>query len=474
MFGSLPGAGLPITSRIRRVARLARLGAETVVRTVVHKVRRLLAPPNRRERMDEEHRDQTMGHVVDTVGEMKGLAMKLGQQASYMMAPVTPEPVTEQLARLQQDAPPMESSVAARVVEKSLGRPPTAAFAEWNPTPVAAASIGQVHRAVTHDGDVVAVKVQYPGAESALRADIDNVGLIGSVAVKRAERAEAKAAQDATANGEASPSAPPGVDPISMPAILEQFKARLIQETDYEREAANQELIGAAFRDDPLIVVPRVFRDLSSKTVLTTEFATGARFSDALAWDQAQRDFAGETLFRFHHECLFRVGHHNADPHPGNYIFNPDGRVTFLDFGALWDVAPEFLKGAPRLLEVLQAAEVETSDTPFDPEVFAKISRQGGTTTPSPMASLGWFYDQLVVPGTRPLPQPMESLLATMSGARTFRFTSTADEIFVAQMAQHIGQSANALLGVQAVLASLGARGDWAAIGRGVLATSQA
>ena len=415
-----------------------------------------------------------MTHVVDTVGEMKGLAMKIGQQASYMMSSVTPETVTEQLARLQQDAPPMDSSIAARVVQKALGKPATSVFAEWNPIPIAAASIGQVHRAVTHDGDIVAVKVQYPGAESALRADIDNVGLLGSVAVRRAQRAETKTAREAADNGEPAQGAPSGIDPISMPAILEQFKARLIQETDYDREAANQELIEAAFRDDPLITVPRVYGNLSAKTVLTTEFATGARFYETLAWDQEQRDLAGETIFRFHHGCLFRVGHHNADPHPGNYILEPGGRVTFLDFGALWDVEPEFLRGVPRLLDVLKAAQVEIRDTPTDPAELSKISRQGGTTTPSPMASLGWFYDQLVVPGRRQLPQPMESLLATMSGGRTFKFADEADETFVGQMAQHIGQSANALLGVQAVLATLGARCDWAAIGRKVLAASDA
>lgn len=423
--------------------------------------------------MDEEHKEQTMTHVVDTVGEMKGLAMKIGQQASYMTSSLTPEPVAHQLSRLQQDAPPMDSSIAARVVKDALGKPPSQVFAEWNSDPIGAASIGQVHRAVTHDGDVVAVKVQYPGAESALRADIDNVAVVGNIQIKRAQRADEKAAREAEEKGDA-PITPHGVDPISMEAILDQFKARLIQETDYDREAANQELIEAAFRDDPVITVPRVYRSLSARTVLTTEFASGARYSETLGWQQDQRDLVGETLFRFHHECLFRVGHHNADPHPGNYIFEPNGRVTFLDFGALWDVAPEFLKGATRLLDVLQAAEVESSDTPIDMAEFAKISRQGGTTTPSPMASLGWFYDQLVVEGPRRLPQPMESLLATMSGGRTFKFATPADETFVGEMARHIGQSANALLGVQAVLASLGARCDWATIGRKVLANSGA
>lgn len=470
MFGSIPGAGLPLTSRIRRVARLARLGVRTLVRTLAHKARKAFAPKSQRERMDEEHQEQTLTHVVDTVGEMKGLAMKIGQQASYMATSVTPEPVAEHLSRLQQDAPPMDSSVAARVVQKALGKAPTALFAEWNPAPIGAASIGQVHRAVTHDGDVVAVKVQYPGAESALRADLDNVGLVATVSIKRAQKAEAKAAREAEAEGDPPAEESPAIDPISMPALLEQFKARLVQETDYVREAANQDLIAGAFRDDDKVAVPAVYRELSAKTVLTTSFATGARFAEATTWDQQQRDLAGETLFRFHHECVFRVGHHNADPHPGNYIFGPDGRVTFLDFGAIWEVPRPFIDGAPRLLEILDNAKVETDDAAFDPAEFAKISRQGGTTTPSPMASLGWFYDQLVVEGERQLPPPMGSLLATMSGARTFTFTTEADELFVAEMARHIGQSANALLGVQAVLASLGARCNWSAIGRKALA----
>ena len=474
MFGSLPGGGLPLTSRIRRVARLARLGLKTLARTIVHRVRKAFAPANRRQKMDDQHQQETITDVVDTVGEMKGLAMKIGQQASYMMSPVTSEPVAEQLSRLQQDAPSMDSSIAARVVQKALGKPPTAAFAEWNPNPIGAASIGQVHRAVTHEGDVVAVKVQYPGAETALRADIDNLGIVGNISMKRAQKADAKADKEAADNGEPPRPAAPEVDPMSMPAMLELFKARLIQETDYVREAANQELIAAAFRDDDRISVPAVFRELSSKTVLTTEFATGARFESALAWDQQQRDLAGETLFRFHHECVFRVGHHNADPHPGNYIFGPDGRVTFLDFGAIWEVPKEFLDGVPRLLEVLDRAKVELSDTPTDPATFAKISRQGGTTTPSPMASLGWFYDQFVVQGSRTLPQPLESLLATMSGGRSFTFVTDDDAAFVAQMAQHIGQSANTLIGVQAVLSSLGSRCDWSALGRKVLALSDA
>ena len=436
---------------------------------VVHKVRKAFTPKSRREKLEEQHQEQTATQVVDTVGEMKGLAMKIGQQASYLATGVTPQPMAEQLARLQQDAPPMDSSIAARVVKESLGAPPEVVFAEWGPTPVAAASIGQVHRAVTQDGSVVAVKLQYPGAESALRADLDNLGTLGNVAIRRGQRAESKAGRATTGNGIGGSSAPASAsaDPISMSGMLDQFKARLLQETDYEREAANQDLIEQAFRGDARILVPRVHRELSSKTVLTTDFATGARFAEILTWDQDQRDMAGETLFRFHYECAFRVGYHNADPHPGNYIFARDGVVTFLDFGALWELPREFVEGVPRLLDVLCRATVETRETEVDRSEFAKLSaRPSGGRAPSPMVTLGWFYDQFVVPGARTLPSPMDSLLQSVSGARTFTFAEDDDEAFVAEMAQRIGQSANALLGVQAVLSTLGARCDWNAIGR--------
>lgn len=468
-----PG-GLPITSRLRRVIRLARLGLRTAVTTIVHKVRKALSPAARRQQMDDQHSEQTAARVVDTVGEMKGLAMKIGQQASYMTSSVTPAPMAQQLTRLQQDAPPMDSSIAARVVQDSLGSPPIKLFAEWDPSPVAAASIGQVHRAVTHDGDVVAVKVQYPGAEGALRADLDNVGLIGNLQMRRAQRSDSKSQPAPEADGEAPASAPSDIDPISMQGMLEQFKARILQETDYEREAANQELIGSAFENDERIVVPAVFRNLSSRTVLTTAYASGARFADALTWNQQQRDLAGETLFRFHHESVFRVGHHNADPHPGNYVFNPDGAVTFLDFGALWEVPQDFLTGAPRLLEVLDRATVEAHDVPADQTALAKRSSMQKQQNPSPMVTLGWFYDQFVVPGTRPLTAPMDSLMASVSGARTFTFADAADEAFVGEMARHIGQSANALIGVQAVLSALDARCDWSAIGREIIGSRRA
>jgi predicted unusual protein kinase regulating ubiquinone biosynthesis (AarF/ABC1/UbiB family) len=233
--------------------------------------------------------------------------MKVGQMASYLDQGL-PEPIREQLAQLQADAPPMAAELAAGVVTTELGAPPEAIFDTWAPVPFAAASIGQVHRAITKDGRAVAVKVQYPGVDEAIEADLANAGLlvqlIGMVF--------------------------PGVEPEP---IVEELKLRLLEELDYVLEASNQRLFADHYRDHPFISVPEVVDELSSRRVLTTELAEGARFDELLTWSQDEKDLAAETIYRFVFGSLYRFSVFNGDPHPGNYLFNRNGRVTFLDFG---------------------------------------------------------------------------------------------------------------------------------------------
>ena len=295
------------TSRAARNVHLARLGVRTGTSFAAHRARRAFADAERRDALDTEFELRTAEQVAETLGHMKGALMKLGQMASYLDQGL-PEHVRAALAELQSDAPPMSPALAATMVRQELGDDPERLFAEWDPVPIAAASIGQVHRAITRDGEAVAVKVQYPGVEEAMGADLDNVGLIfaGMGQVFR------------------------GLDHATLVAEL---RARLVEELDYEKEATNQRLFADYYEGHPTIHVPRVVDRYSTRRVLTTELATGARFDEVVGWDAHQRDLAAETLYRFAFGSLYRLRVFNGDPHPGNYLFRPDGHVSFLDFG---------------------------------------------------------------------------------------------------------------------------------------------
>jgi predicted unusual protein kinase regulating ubiquinone biosynthesis (AarF/ABC1/UbiB family) len=202
----------------------------------------------------------------------------------------------------------MHPELAAGVIEAELGGRPEQVFAQWDPTPIASASIGQVHRAITHDGRAVAVKVQYPGVDAAMDADLANVGLLFA------------------GMGQLFP----GLDHKPFVAELQD---RLREELDYANEARNQQLFADYYDGHPTIHVPAVVAELSTARVLTTELADGVPWKELLTWSRDERDLAAETIYRFAFGSLYRLLAFNGDPHPGNYLFQPGGRVTFLDFG---------------------------------------------------------------------------------------------------------------------------------------------
>jgi len=322
------GAGpIGATGRAERNVVMASAATRAGTSWAVDRAKRVFADAERREELDEERQLRTAEQVAETLGNLKGAMMKLGQMASYLDQGL-PEPVREALAQLQQDAPPMAPELAAGVVEAELGSPPEALFAEWDPVPIAAASIGQVHRALTHDGRAVAVKVQYPGVDDAIRADLDNVGLIFS-AVKMLF---------------------PGLDPKP---LVQELRERISEELDYHLEADNQRLFAAYYQDHPFIHVPAVVDELCAGRVITTELATGARFSEVTGWDADQRDLAGESIYRFVFGSLYRLGAFNGDPHPGNYLFGPDGQVTFLDYGLVKRFTPAELRPFQDMVEAM-------------------------------------------------------------------------------------------------------------------------
>ncbi|HEX8803443.1 MAG TPA: AarF/ABC1/UbiB kinase family protein, partial [Acidimicrobiales bacterium] len=304
-----PGGTAPVGTRTRaaRTARIARVGGRAGADFALHRARRVFASAERQAELDRRFELRTAEHVTAALGNMKGALMKLGQMASYLDAGL-PAPVREALASLQQDAPPMAPELAAEVVERELGRPPDRLFDTWDPLPLASASIGQVHRAVTRDGRAVAVKVQYPGVDEAIRADLDNAGLLFQ------------------GMGVAFPGLDPG-------PLVDELRTRVIEELDYVGEARNQRHFVEFYRGHPFVHVPAVVDELSTARVLTTELAEGARFAEVATWSQDERDLAAEAIYRFVFRSLYRLRAFNGDPHPGNYLFRPGGRVTFLDFG---------------------------------------------------------------------------------------------------------------------------------------------
>jgi predicted unusual protein kinase regulating ubiquinone biosynthesis (AarF/ABC1/UbiB family) len=232
------------------------------------------------------------------------------------------------MGRLQQNAPPMSAELASSVIKEELGDVPERVFAEWDPQAFAAASIGQVHRAITKDGRAVAVKVQYPGIATTITSDMRNASLLRKI-IGAAFR---------------------GLD---VQSLVDELGERLKEEVDYSREAENQELFAIYYEGHPVIRVPHVIKELSTSRVLTSELVVGSSFDELLTWSQREKDLAAETIYRFVFRSLYRLHAFNGDPHPGNYLFHGDGRVSFLDFGltkhfTVEDLAP--LEDAVRFL----------------------------------------------------------------------------------------------------------------------------
>jgi predicted unusual protein kinase regulating ubiquinone biosynthesis (AarF/ABC1/UbiB family) len=295
--------------RLRRQLRIWRLTARNGLRWVRARARRFRASDERRAQIDADLALHTAEDVARELGDMKGAVMKLGQLVSFI-AEGLPGPAQEALARLQQDVPPMAPELAASVVREELGDEPERLFLDWDPVPAAAASIGQVHRAVLRDGREVAVKVQYPGVGRSIRSDLANAeALYGLVAATAMRGLDAK-------------------------GIVDELRARMFDELDYRLEARNQTEFAERFRGHPFVRVPAVVTDRSAERVMTSEWARGRTWSQFEATaTEAQRQRAAEVLFRFAQRSILRHRAFNGDPHPGNYRFGDDGGVTFLDFG---------------------------------------------------------------------------------------------------------------------------------------------
>jgi ABC1 atypical kinase-like domain len=417
--------------RLRRGVATVRLAVRSGARYAGSAPRLFAAAGENRERLRNDLALQTAEDVATTLGAMKGVMMKLGQMASYVDDGLSPA-VRRTLSRLQDSVPPMSAELAARVVTEELGLPPERVFTRWDPVPIAAASIGQVHRAVTHDGRAVAVKVQYPGIAESMAADLANVALL-----RRMLRVTAPS-QD--------------VD-----ALISELKDRILEELDYRREAENQRLMAAYYAGHPTIHIPGIVDELSARRVVTSELSGGARFAELTGWSQEERNLAAETIYRFVFRSLYEAHAFNGDPHPGNYLFHGGGRVTFLDFGLVKHFAGVEL--------VPLVAMVRNLCVDNDPEAFRRAMEDAGfLVRDAPLSTdlvvdhLAVFYQTVRNPG----PVTFTGDYASAVVRRFFDVRSPVAAYVSIPRSYVILQRIN--LGLFALLGELNATADWRAI----------
>jgi predicted unusual protein kinase regulating ubiquinone biosynthesis (AarF/ABC1/UbiB family) len=300
----------------------------------------------------ERRQIEAAEQIVTALGTMKGAAMKVGQVMSFLdLGLIPPEHRDEfqrKLGALRDAAPTVTFKEMRKVIEEELDDSLEEVFAEFDREPIAAASIGQVYRAVLSDGRQVAVKVQYPGVAAAVRADMQNLGMILRLAKRIA----------------------PGMDPK---AIGEEIRDRIEDELDYELEAQNQRSLARIFRGHPFIVVPDVITSLSRERVMVSEYVHGIGFEELKALPQEQRDRIGEILFRFYFGCLYRHRQFSGDPHPGNSKLLDGGGMAFLDFGLFKRMPPGTVEREIAVARAVIEGDTDTimqigTETGFFPE----------------------------------------------------------------------------------------------------------
>ncbi len=325
------------TSRVGRTARIGSLAAGQAIRQAGTRAANVARSEEGRSQALEKRHIEAAEQIVEALGTMKGAAMKVGQVLSFLDVGMVPEEYREEFQRklgaLRDAAPTVTFRDMSKVIEQELGEPLKEVFADFDTEPIAAASIGQVYRAKLLDGREVAVKVQYPGVAAAVRADMQNLGLILRLAKRIA----------------------PGMDPK---AIGEEIRSRIGEELDYELEAQNQRTLARIFRGHPFIVIPDVVTSLSRERMMVSEYVHGAGFEDLKGRPQEERDRIGEMIFRFYFGCLYIHGQFSGDPHPGNSMLLDDGRMAFFDFGLFKHMPPGGVE-----LEISVARAIIEGDT---------------------------------------------------------------------------------------------------------------
>ncbi len=336
---------------VSRTAKLASLPLSFAGRTALGVGKRLGGKPA--ELVAAELQARTAEQMFKVLGELKGGAMKFGQALSIFEAALPEEvagPYRATLTKLQDSAPPMPAATVHKILAEQLGPRWRRKFESFDDTPAAAASIGQVHKAVWRDGRVVAVKIQYPGAAQALVSDLNQVTRVGRIAAGWI----------------------PGLD---IKPILAELKDRMVEELDYHLEAKTQAKFARAFRDDPVFAIPDVLA--SSEKVIVSEWLDGVPLSRLInSGTQEERDLGARRYLEFLMAGPARAKLLHADPHPGNYRLLDDGRFGVLDFGAVKRLPQGMPPEIGRLLTMALAGDADGVVAGLREQGFIKPSIQ--------------------------------------------------------------------------------------------------
>ena len=323
--------------RLARLSRLAALGAHTGANLLAAKDGKAAAV-----------------RAAEVLGNMRGLAAKVGQMASYVEGAVPEAYQGAYEAALKSLRASTQSSPAAairKLVEEDLGATVENLFAEWEPEPFASASIGQVHRARLDSGQWVAVKVQHPGIDRAVESDLRNASMLESMLGVMLPRA------------------------VDTKRIFNEVRERFREELDYRREAENHIRFAQLYAGDPSVVIPDVILARSGRRVMTTELVSGMPLEEAVALNETERQQYATTLWRFEFTSLLQHGLFNADPHPGNFLFQTHNRIVFLDFGCVQYLDDSMKLAAKRLHE----AAVHRDELEFARAVTRMLQTRGGS-----------------------------------------------------------------------------------------------
>jgi predicted unusual protein kinase regulating ubiquinone biosynthesis (AarF/ABC1/UbiB family) len=427
-------AGKGLGGRIGRGSRLARAGAKGATGVAGSRARRLLGGDPR----EDELHTQMAAEFADVLGEMKGAAMKLGQLLSFVDLDLPPEVQStyhQALATLRDQAPAFDPIAIDDVLHAQYGEGPEDVFAAFDPIPIAAASIGQVHAATLHDGREVVVKVQYPGVAEAVRADLKNA------------ESFAPLARLISPNQEVAP-------------LLDELRERVFDELDYEREAQYQRAFATRYDGHPFIHVPDIVGELCRTQVLVSERIHGRTFDQLVAEgseDEKQR--VGEIIFRYAFGSIGRFRLFNGDPHPGNYLIEADGRVAFLDYGSVKLFSRERYASMRRIEAAMSLSDRDEALTALRDAGFLPRSIRVDE-----QAVYEWF--QLY---TKPVLAPQPFTFTPEFAAEVIRSSADPRSPY-ADVVRRLNLPSDYLLlnriqwGLNSVLARLGASNNWRAI----------